>query len=127
VRDSCRNVSQERTISPAKRYLVLCKLDGSKIATQGFRAEQGMSLAFDREFGPQNNCVRRHLIRSQALRRDSRNRVCMGRAGADAETCNLQNSGFVDDAKECAQERLPFFGVPERGSLRTDLMIKGWL
>jgi hypothetical protein len=51
----------------------------------------------------------------------------MDRAGADAETCNLQNFGFVNDAKECAQERLLFCGVPERGSLRTDLMIKGYL
>jgi hypothetical protein len=51
----------------------------------------------------------------------------MGRAGADAKTCNLQNFGSADDAKECAQERLLFCGVTERGSSKNDLMIKGWL
>jgi hypothetical protein len=127
VRDSYRNVSQEPTRSLAKRYQALCELDGSKTATQGFRAEQGMSPAFDREFGPENNCVRHHLARPRALRRDSRNRVCMGRAGADAETCNLQNFGSANDVKECAQERLLFCGVTERGSSKNDLMIKGWL
>jgi hypothetical protein len=127
VRDSYRDVSQEPTRSLAKRYQALCGLDGSKIATQGFRAEQGMPFAFDREFGPENNCVRHHLARPRALRRDSRNRVCMGRADADAETCSLQNFGSANDAKEHAQARLLFRGVTERGSSKNNLMIKGWL
>jgi len=127
VRDSYRDISQEPTRSLAKGYQALCGLDGSKIATQGFRAEQGMPFAFDREFGPENNSVRHHLARPRALRRDSRNRVCMGRADADAETCSLQNFGSANDAKEYAQARLLFRGVTERGSSKNDLTIKGWL
>jgi len=86
-----------------------------------------MPFAFDREFGPENNCVRRHLARPRALRRDSRNRMCMGRADADAETCSLQNFGSANDAKEYAKARLLFRGVTERGSSKNDLTIKGWL
>jgi hypothetical protein len=127
VRDSCRNVSQERTRSLAKRYQALCEPGGSKIATHGFRAEQGMSPAFDREFGPQSNCVRHHLIRSRALQRDSRNPGCNSRMGVAVEICDLQNFGFVNDAKECAQEQLLFCGVLERGSQGIDLITRGCL
>jgi hypothetical protein len=48
----------------------------------------------------------------------------MDRTDAGAEICNLQNFGFVNGAKECAQELLLFCGVTERGSLKIDLMIK---
>jgi len=38
--------------------------------------------------------------------------------GVAAEIYNRQNFGFVNDAKESAQELLLFCGVTERGSLK---------
>jgi hypothetical protein len=47
--------------------------------------------------------------------------------GVAAEICDLQSFGFVNDAKECAQEQLLFCGVIERGSQETDLITRGFL
>jgi len=43
---------------------------------------------------------------------------------AAGEIYNLQNCDFANDAKECVREQLLSCGGNERGSLRTDLMIK---
>lgn len=47
--------------------------------------------------------------------------------GVAAKICDLQNSGFVNDAKECVQERLFFCGVIEHGSQGIDLITRGYL
>ena len=81
-----------QTRSLVERCRVPGEFGDSKIAVQQFPYEQGIPIAFDREFGPCDNYAHHRPVRSRALRPHNRSRGRKGRPDAGGEICGLQSS-----------------------------------
>jgi hypothetical protein len=86
--------------------------------------KQEFPSGFGHAFGQSGSYVHHRLTQSRALPQGSGNPICNRKMDAVGEICTLQISDCADDAKEFAQDQLPFFATSGRDSQRTILRVK---